>query len=69
MMMAYTLAQKSALEAAIASGATTVSYEGKSVSYRSLSEIRQVLAEVTAALAGSKPKRQVRMFTKGDKGL
>lgn len=37
--MAYTLPQLAALEEAISSGAMSVSYEGKSVTYRSLDEM------------------------------
>lgn len=36
--------QIAAIEEAISSGATTVSYDGKQVSYRSLKEMFQVLA-------------------------
>ena len=37
--MAYSLTQLETLEKAISSGATRVSYDGKSVEYRSLSEM------------------------------
>lgn len=56
----YTLAQLAAIEKAIASGVTSVSYEGKSVSYRSLQEMRLILAEIKRAL-GCIPRQ--RRFT------
>ena len=37
--MAFTLKQLAALEGAIASGELSVSYDGKSVSYRSISDL------------------------------
>lgn len=49
--MAYTAAQLSALQAAIASGALRVSYSDKDVTYRSLAEMlaleRAMEAEIT----------------------
>lgn len=65
--MAYTLADKQALERAIASGAESVSYEGKSVSYRGLTEMRQLLATMEAKLAGRTPIRRFRVRSR--KGL
>ncbi len=62
--MAYTLAQKQALENAIAAGVTSVSYEGKSTTFRSLAEMRQLLAEMTAQIAGVLPTRQLRIVTR-----
>jgi len=46
--MAYTQAQITALEEAIAAGVLRVSYDGKSVEYRSLKEMRAILAEMKA---------------------
>lgn len=48
--MAWTLASLDALEDAIASGARSVSYEGKSVTYGSLSEMMQVRYMMRKAL-------------------
>lgn len=42
--MAYTQAQLDAIDEAIISGATSVSYEGKSVTYRSLDDMMRVRA-------------------------
>jgi hypothetical protein len=67
--MAYTAAQIAALQNAIASGATTVSYGDKRVEYRSLADMRQILAEAQLSLAGQTRVRQIRMTTAGDKGL
>lgn len=65
----YTLAQLVALEAALASGATTVSYEGKSVTYRSVAELREAIYVVRAALFGTGTRRRLLTRTEGDKGL
>lgn len=62
--MAFTLAQKQALEAALAAGVTSVSYEGKSTTYRSLAEMRQILAAINSDLAGTVPTRQFRVTTR-----
>lgn len=67
--MAFTEAQRAALERAYVSGATSVSYDGKSVSYRNLAELKQVLDEVTNALEGRKRRRQYFARTMGHKGL
>lgn len=48
--MAYTTAQRDALRSAIASGELSVSYEGKTVTYRSIPELKEALAVVEAAL-------------------
>ncbi len=61
--MAYSQTQLAALEKALASGVTRVSYEGRSVEYRSLAEIREAIAEVRASLAGRRV-RQVRVSTR-----
>lgn len=67
--MAATAAQIAALEEAIASGATEVSYGDKRVSYRSLADMRQILSEMKIEFAGLSRVRQVRVVTAGDKGL
>eukprot|EP01037_Dinobryon_pediforme_P017839 gene17839-18067_t len=48
-----------ALAAAIATGVTNVSYQGKSVSYRDLNEMRLLLQMMDKALTGTKVKRRV----------
>jgi len=53
--MAYTQSQLEALEAALASGMLRVSFEGRSVEYRSVEELKKAIAEVKAALAAQDP--------------
>lgn len=48
--MAFSQAQLTAIEAGIAAGTTTVSYEGRSVSYRSLDEMLRIRAIIRSAL-------------------
>lgn len=57
--MAFTQADRDALASAIASGATSVSYEGKSVTYRSLDEMRQTLAMIDQELSTKKNRRRI----------
>ena len=51
--MAFTTTQLAALEAAIATGELTVEYEGKRVTYRSMSELREARDLVRADLIAS----------------
>ena len=67
--MAYTAAQVLALEKAIASGTTDVSYGDRRVTYRSLAEMRQILAEMKLDVGGFSRIRQLRVRTAADKGL
>lgn len=48
--MAYTQTQLEAIEAAIASGELTVSYDGKHVSYRSIDELLRARDTIQAQL-------------------
>ncbi len=48
--MAFTQAMLDSLEAAIAQGARSVSYEGKSVTYSSLDDMMRIRAIIRAAL-------------------
>ncbi len=63
--MAYTQQQAEALREAMTSGVLTVEYDGKRVTYRSVGEIREALAEVDAALAREEGRRvrQIRINT------
>jgi len=63
--MSYTEAQRDALREALASGVLTVQYGDKRVTYRSVSELREALAEVEAALArdAGTRVRQIRVTT------
>ena len=67
--MSYTPTQLAALKAALAAGTTRVSYDGKSVEYRSLSEIKEIIALIEAELSGAARTRSVRFRSRGDKGL
>lgn len=64
----HTEAQREALREAIASGVLRVSYDGRTVEYRSLAELRAALREVEAALDPvRRTTRQIRI--RADKGL
>jgi hypothetical protein len=68
--MAYTAADREALERALARGERRVTFGDKTVEYRSVDELRAALREVDAALAreAGRPKlRQIRATT--GKGL
>ncbi|MEW6100648.1 MAG: hypothetical protein AB1666_15825 [Pseudomonadota bacterium] len=68
--MAYTAADREALERALARGERRVTFGDKTVEYRSVEELRAALREVDAALAreAGRPKlRQIRVTT--GKGL
>ncbi|MBU2763805.1 phage head-tail joining protein [Acidithiobacillus caldus] len=64
--MAYTAADREALERALARGERRVTFGDKTVEYRSVDELRAALREVDAALAreAGRPKvRQIRVTT------
>lgn len=52
-LMAWTSTERDALQAAIAKGIQTVSYNGRTVIYQSLKDMRDLLAEMNRDLAGS----------------
>ena len=56
--MAYTQAQLDAIKRAYASGVTRVSYDGNSTEYRSLADMRQIIATIEAELAAQGGKKQ-----------
>ena len=64
----FTEAQRDALREAIASGVLRVSYDGRTVEYRSLADLRAALRDVEAALD---PARRVtrQILIVADKGL
>ncbi len=67
--MAYTQAQRDALAAAIASGALIVRYGETSTTYRSLAEMRQVLATIDQDLsvaAGTRKRRITKVTSTRD---
>jgi len=64
----FTEAHRDALREAIASGVLKVSYDGRTVEYRSLAELRSTLREVEATLdPARRVTRQIRIIA--DKGL
>jgi hypothetical protein len=63
--MPATLAQLDALKSAYRSGQLTVQYEGKSVTMRSMEEMRAAIASLEAEL-GMQVGRSIRVIT--DKG-
>ncbi len=67
--MAYTEDQARALREALTSGVLTVSYDGKSVTYRSVDEIKTALTEIENARArdAGRQVRQIRIV--GNKGF
>jgi hypothetical protein len=69
--MAFTVAQLNALEAAIGTGELTVSFEGRTVTYRSMSELMKARDTVRAELqasgalaADTTPRRSYARFDK-----
>jgi hypothetical protein len=66
----YTQAMVDALKVALASGTLTVSYEGKTVTYRTLSDIQSTINMMQRELdtaAGKKSSRTIRV--KSSRGL
>lgn len=65
---AFTIANYTALNEAIASGARSVSYDGRSVTYGSLSEllkIRELMAKELGMEPPGRSRRSVATFTRG----
>ena len=67
--MTYTISQRDALRAAIASGVLRLSYDGKTVEYRSLADLKAALAEVEQSLAkdsGQPQTRRIKIYADKD---
>lgn len=67
--MTYTVSQRDALKQAIASGVLRLSYDGKTVEYRSMSELKAALAEIEQGLArdnGQPVTRQIKIYADKD---
>jgi hypothetical protein len=65
-MPTYTHEHLQALHEALASGEHRVTYEGKSIEYRSVADLKAAIAEVEATLAresGTRQSRQIRVTT------
>lgn len=64
--MTYTPEHLKALREALASGEHRVAYEGKSIEYRSVADLKAAIAEVEATMArqsGAAKSRQIRVTT------
>ncbi len=67
--MTYTIEQRDALKRAIVSGVLRLSYDGKTVDYRSMDELRAALNEVESALArdqGKSHTRRIKVYAEKD---
>lgn len=67
--MTYTIAQRDALRQAIVSGVLRLSYDGRTVEYRSMAELKSALNEVESALArdsGKPQTRQIKIYAEKD---
>ncbi len=65
--MAYSQAQLDALRQAIAQGVTTIEYQGKRITYRSLDEMTALEARIARDLAGTSasPRHSLAAFRRG----
>ena len=64
--MTYTPEHLQALREALASGEHRVTYDGKSIEYRSVADLKSAIADVEATIAresGAAKLRQIRMTT------
>ena len=64
--MTYTPEHLQALREALASGEHRVTYEGKSIEYRSVADLKSAIAEIEATIAresGAAKSRQIRVTT------
>lgn len=65
--MSFSQVQLDAIEEGIASGSTSVSYDGKSVSFRSLDEMIRIRGIIMRAL-GLLPAQSTTVFVAHDRG-
>ncbi len=66
LMSTYTPEHLQALHEALASGEHRVTYEGKSIEYRSVADLKAALTEVETTIAresGAPKSRQIRLTT------
>jgi roadblock/LC7 domain-containing protein len=66
--MSYTQTQLDALQAALASGTLRVTYDGKTVEYRSVDELSKAIKIVQSALQGAGTTRVTHMHPAYSKG-
>lgn len=67
--MALTQDQIDALQQVVISGVNSAGYGDKRTEFRSLAELRQIIADAQLALSGAVRIRQIRMTTQSDKAL
>ena len=63
--MAWTQAHVTTLQAAVASGVLTVSYNGRSTTYQSLSEMRALLADMERQVSATTRTYRLAAVSKG----
>lgn len=67
--MSYTLTQRDALRQAIVSGVLRLTYDGKTVEYRSMAELKAALNDIEQALArdnGEVQTRRIKIYAEKD---
>jgi len=67
--MAYTQTHLDALQEALASGTLTVTFEGRSMTYRSVQELLRAIAVVQSSLNQQAGKRVRQYRLSGSKGI
>ena len=66
--MAYTQTHLDALQEALASGTLTVTFEGRSITYRSVQELQRAISVVQSSLNQQSGKRVRQYRLSGSKG-
>ena len=67
--MTYTVTQRDALRQAIVSGVLRLTYDGKTVEYRSMAELKAALNDVEQSLArdnGEVQTRRIKIYAEKD---
>lgn len=67
--MTYTISQRDALRQAIVSGVLRLTYDGKTVEYRSMADLKAALNDVEQALArdnGEVQTRRIKIYAEKD---
>ena len=67
--MAYTQRHLDALQEALASGTLTVTFEGRSMTYRSVQELQRAISVVQSSLSQQSGKRVRQYRLSGSKGI
>ena len=66
--MSYTQAQLNTIKEAYAEGVTKVTYNGRTIEYRSLSEMKAIIADIEGDLGGTKTDSDKAHFPTYDRG-